>query len=176
MNYDDVVYTYMKSPAGTILLARTEAGITHIQFEEGKYPVRPRESWRREDKPLLEAVDQLRAYFDGRRFRFDLPLAPAGTPFQQRVWEALQRIPCGETRSYGEIAKAIGFPTGSRAVGAANGRNPIAIVIPCHRVIGANGSLTGYAGGLRIKKALLDHETALVEKSGTQMELIGKSA
>lgn len=173
MNYDDVVYTYMKSPAGTILLARTEAGITHIQFEEGKYPVRPRDSWRREDKPLLEAVDQLRAYFDGRRFRFDLPLAPAGTPFQQRVWEALQRIPCGETRSYGEIAKAIGFPTGSRAVGAANGRNPIAIVIPCHRVIGANGSLTGYAGGLRIKKALLEHEEGMVQKPGEQLTLVG---
>jgi methylated-DNA-[protein]-cysteine S-methyltransferase len=171
MNHDDVVYTYMKSPAGTILLARTEAGITHIQFEEGKYPVRPRDSWRREEKPLLEAVDQLRAYFDGRRFRFDLPLAPAGTPFQQRVWDALRRIPCGETRSYGEIAKAIDFPTGSRAVGAANGRNPIAIVIPCHRVIGANGALTGYAGGLRIKKALLDHEATIVERSGVQLSL-----
>jgi len=171
MRDDEIVYTYMKSSAGSILLARTEAGITHIQFEEGKYNVRPREHWRREDRPLLEAIDQLRAYFDGRLFRFDLPLAPAGTPFQRRVWEALQRIPCGETRSYGEIAAAIDFPTGSRAVGAANGRNPIAIVIPCHRVIGANGSLTGYAGGLRIKKALLDHETRMIKRPGEQLAL-----
>jgi methylated-DNA-[protein]-cysteine S-methyltransferase len=171
MAKDDVVYTYMKSPAGSILLARCEAGITHIQFEEGKYNVKPRPDWRREDGPLLEAVDQLRAYFDGRRFRFDLPLAPAGTPFQQRVWEALQRIPCGEKRSYGEIAKAIGFATGSRAVGAANGRNPIAIVIPCHRVIGADGRLTGYAGGLRIKKALLDHEERMAKREGAQLAL-----
>jgi methylated-DNA-[protein]-cysteine S-methyltransferase len=171
MQSDEVVYTYMKSPAGSILLARREAGITHIQFEEGKYNVRPRTGWRREDAPLLEAVDQLRAYFDGQRFRFDLPLAPAGTPFQQRVWEALRRIPCGETRSYGEIAAEIDFPTGSRAVGAANGRNPIAIVIPCHRVIGANGQLTGYAGGLRIKKALLDHENRMASHAGTQLAL-----
>lgn len=171
MGKDEVVYTYMKSPAGTILLARKEAGLTHIQFEEGKYAVKPREGWRREDAPLMEAIDQLRAYFDGQRFRFDLPLAPSGTPFQARVWEALRRIPCGETRSYGEIADAIGFPTGSRAVGAANGRNPIAIVIPCHRVIGANGKLTGYAGGLRVKKALLDHENRMAHKEGAQLAL-----
>jgi methylated-DNA-[protein]-cysteine S-methyltransferase len=87
------------------------------------------------------------------------------------VWEALRRIPCGETRSYGEIANAIGFPTGSRAVGAANGRNPIAIVIPCHRVIGANGKLTGYAGGLHVKKSLLDHENRMASRQGTQLAL-----
>jgi len=171
MSNNDVVYTYMKSPTGSILLARREEGITHIQFEEGKYTPKPRPDWRREDAPLMEAIDQLRAYFEGHRFKFDLPLAPAGTPFQQRVWDALQRIPCGETRSYGEIAEAIDFPTGSRAVGAANGRNPIAIVIPCHRVIGANGKLTGYAGGLRIKKALLEHENRMGSKQGTQLAL-----
>ena len=155
MNHDDVVYTYMKSPAGTILLARTEAGITHIQFEEGKYPVRPRDSWRREDKPLLEALDQLRAYFYGSHESFDLPLAPEGTAFQLRVWDALKGIPCGETVSYANIARHIGRPNAVRAVGAANGRNPLPIVIPCHRVIASGGGIGGYTGGLDIKRTLM---------------------
>lgn len=171
MKQDIVVYTYLTSPTGPLLLARVEAGLTHILFEKGKVPAKPREGWRREDSPLREAIDQLRAYFDGQRFRFELPLAPAGTPFQQRVWKALQEIPCGETQSYGELAANIGFPAASRAVGAANGRNPIAIVVPCHRVIGANGKLTGYAGGLAIKKALLDHEAAMTRTRGVQMTL-----
>ncbi len=155
---NEIVYTYMKSPNGPILLARRETGLTHINFQEGTHKVQPGAAWRREDGPLLEAIDQLRAYFDGSRRAFDLPLAPAGTSFQQEVWRALQEIPCGETTSYGEIARRIGRPTASRAVGAANGQNPLPIVIPCHRVIGAKGQLTGYAGGLKIKKALLEHE------------------
>lgn len=171
MDGNNVVYTYMKSPVGNILLAYNDLGLTHILFEEGKHAAKPRAGWRREDAPLRETIDQLRAYFDGHRFRFDLPLAPEGTPFQQRVWEALQRIPCGETRRYGELAAAIGYPNASRAVGAANGRNPIAIVIPCHRVIGANGKLTGYAGGLRVKKSLLDHEARMARHAGAQLEL-----
>lgn len=154
----DIVYTYMKSPNGSILLARSEVGLTHINFQEGRHKVQPGASWRREDGPLLEAIDQLHGYFDGSRQAFDLPLAPAGTSFQQKVWRALQEIPCGETTSYGEIARRIGRPTASRAVGAANGQNPLPIVIPCHRVIGAKGHLTGYAGGLKIKQALLEHE------------------
>ncbi len=167
----DVVYTYMKSPNGTILLARSDAGLTHINFQEGKHKVQPGVSWRREDGPLLEAIDQLRAYFDGTRQAFDLPLAPDGTSFQQKVWRALQKIPCGETITYGELAARIGRPTASRAVGAANGQNPLPIVIPCHRVIGADGKLTGYAGGLKIKKALLDHEQRVSGVAPAQLSL-----
>ena len=107
---------------------------------------------------LVRAEEQLAEYFAGERRVFDLPLAPRGTGFQTRVWRTLLRIPYGETWSYGELARAIGRPAASRAVGAANGRNPIPIIVPCHRVIGANGSLTGYGGGLPIKRWLLDHE------------------
>ncbi len=108
-----------------------------------------------------EVERQLTEYFAGERCEFDLPLAPVGTPFQREVWSALGRIPFGETRSYGEIAHELGRPKASRAVGAANGQNPIWIIVPCHRVIGANGSLTGYAGGLSVKDALLRHEHAV---------------
>ena len=109
---------------------------------------------------LALAADQLREYFAGHRRTFDVPLAPEGTGFQQRVWMALLAIPFGQTRSYGQIASAIGRPSASRAVGAANGRNPIAIIVPCHRVIGASGALTGYAGGMDAKRWLLAHEGA----------------
>lgn len=107
---------------------------------------------------LWQAAAELGEYFAGRRRDFSLPLAPRGTEFQQRVWSELQRIPCGETRTYGEIARAIGQPRACRAVGMANNRNPIAILIPCHRVIGRNGSLTGYAAGLTVKQQLLELE------------------
>jgi methylated-DNA-[protein]-cysteine S-methyltransferase len=167
----EIVYTYMKSPNGSILLARSEAGLTRINFQEGTHKVQPGASWRREDGPLLEAIDQLRAYFDGSRRAFDLPLAPEGTSFQQEVWRALQDIPCGETTTYGEIARRIGRPTASRAAGAANGQNPLPIVIPCHRVIGAKGQLTGYAGGLKIKKALLEHERRISGLAPAQLSL-----
>ena len=109
---------------------------------------------------LALAADQLREYFAGHRRAFDLPLGPTGTGFQQRVWTALCAIPFGQTRSYGQVAAAIGRPAASRAVGAANGRNPIAIIVPCHRVIGASGHLTGYAGGMEAKRWLLAHEGA----------------
>lgn len=111
-----------------------------------------------------KAAGQLREYFAGKREKFDLPLAPVGTPFQQRVWNALMEIPYGQTRSYGEIARTVGNPKASRAVGMANNRNPVAIVIPCHRVIGSNGKLTGYAGGLELKDALLHLERAHADK------------
>jgi len=171
MNSDEVIYTSMDSPVGVILLARVDAGITHILFQKHKYPAKNRQDWQRNDAALRDAVDQLTAYFDGECRDFDLPLAPAGTPFQKKVWAALREIPCGETRSYGQLAAQLGFPEASRAVGAANGRNPIAIVVPCHRVIGANGTLTGYAGGLHIKKALLDHEARMVKRPGEQLAL-----
>jgi methylated-DNA-[protein]-cysteine S-methyltransferase len=115
--------------------------------------------WRRDDSAFTEACGQLDEYFAGERTEFDLPLNPAGTPFQRRVWDALKTIPYGEIRSYGEIAEQIGRPGAARAVGLANGRNPISIVVPCHRVIGASGALTGYGGGLERKQYLLDLET-----------------
>jgi methylated-DNA-[protein]-cysteine S-methyltransferase len=115
--------------------------------------------WKRDDAALSEARAQLQAYFAGELRGFELPLAAEGTPFQQRVWRALCDIPYGETISYGELARRIGQPAAARAVGLANGQNPIAIVVPCHRVIGANGSLTGYGGGLERKRWLLAHES-----------------
>ncbi|AKT41087.1 methylated-DNA--[protein]-cysteine S-methyltransferase [Chondromyces crocatus] len=113
---------------------------------------------------LLEARRQLAQYFAGDRLTFDLPLAPQGTPFQRTVWTALTRIPFGVTTTYAAIATQLGRPTAARAVGAANGQNPLSIIVPCHRVIGANGALTGYAGGLPTKRWLLTHETAMLEK------------
>jgi methylated-DNA-[protein]-cysteine S-methyltransferase len=132
------------------------------------------------DAPLCEtpilarAATQLAEYFAGTRRTFDLPLAAAGTAFQQRVWQVLTTIPFGATWSYGELARAIGNPAASRAVGAANGKNPIGIIVPCHRVIGSNGTLTGYAGGLDMKQALLAHERRLAPAAavGGQLALI----
>jgi methylated-DNA-[protein]-cysteine S-methyltransferase len=120
----------------------------------------PAPHWRRDPEALRAAAEQLRSYFAGELTGFDLPLAPSGTDFQQRVWAALREIPYGRTVSYAELAVAVGRPGAARAVGAANGRNPIAIVIPCHRVIGSAGALTGYGGGLDRKRLLLDLEAA----------------
>ncbi|MFZ0549011.1 MAG: methylated-DNA--[protein]-cysteine S-methyltransferase [Candidatus Promineifilaceae bacterium] len=151
-------YTLYPSPLGDILLARSEAGLTHIVFQEGTHPLTPESDWLYDSAAFEDATAQLKAYFAGDLQAFDLPLAPEGTAFQQTVWEALKSIPYGETISYGELAQEIGRPNAPRAVGAANGRNPLPIVIPCHRVIGQDGSLTGYGGGLHIKKALLSLE------------------
>jgi methylated-DNA-[protein]-cysteine S-methyltransferase len=126
-----------------------------VAFAEGGKSLHPEADWSDDARPLRQAVEQLRAYFAGDLRTFDLPLRMEGTPFQLAVWRALQDIPYGETASYGEIARRVGTPQGSRAVGLANGSNPIAIVVPCHRVIGSNGKLTGYGGGLGNKEALL---------------------
>lgn len=155
---NEVRYTYTKSPHGEILLARTELGITHILFQSGKMNAKPKVGWIKDSHGLEDATDQLRAYFHGRLERFDLPLAPEGTDFQHKVWDALVKIPCGETVSYQQVAARVGMPSAVRAVATANAKNKIAIVIPCHRVIGSDGKLRGYAGGLHIKAALLDHE------------------
>lgn len=137
----------IETPIGPLTLEADENAVTAIRFSAGGA---------QDASPLLDAAEaQLREYFAGARRTFDLPLAPHGTAFQQRVWAALRAIPYGETRTYGELAAAIGNPNASRAVGMANHRNPLPIVIPCHRVIGANGTLTGYAGGLEIKRRLL---------------------
>jgi methylated-DNA-[protein]-cysteine S-methyltransferase len=148
-------YTQIDSPLGQLLLAADDTGLRQIEFVKGNRAVRPDPAWREDHAPLREAIRQLRAYFAGALEVFDLPLAPQGTPFQLEVWRLLCDIPYGETISYGELARRIGNPKASRAVGLANGANPIAIVIPCHRVIGSNGKLTGYGGGLPIKEKLL---------------------
>lgn len=150
-------YTYHDSPVDSLLLTAEEDSLTGIYFASGKHPPAIGEDWKEQPRhPVLRAAKkQLDEYFAGRRRRFDLPLAPQGTPFQLAVWQALRDIPYGETRSYGDIARRIGRPKAMRAVGAANGANPISIVVPCHRVIGADGTLTGYGGGLPRKQKLL---------------------
>jgi methylated-DNA-[protein]-cysteine S-methyltransferase len=147
-------YTTMPSPIGELLIAGTEDGIAAIHMQ----PAAPEPSWVRDDDALKDAVAQLEAYFAGELTTFDLPLAPQGSPFQRRVWSALRDIPYGQTESYGTLAERIGRPGAARAVGRANSQNPIAIIVPCHRVIGATGQLTGYAGGMDRKRALLDLE------------------
>ena len=151
-------YRYMDSPIGSLLLAGDASGLKIIGFPEGKGKVTPPSEWIEDKDGFVDVVQQLKEYFDGERTEFDLRLSPSGTPFQLDVLDALLTIPLGETRSYQEIARQIGRPSAVRAVGAANGRNPIPIVIPCHRVIGADGSLTGFGGGLETKRFLLELE------------------
>lgn len=156
------IYSYMDSPVGVLLLAADETGLRLIEFPDPRHPMRPGDDWYESDHPLLrEARTQLDDYFLGTRRDFDLPLAPRGTDFQRRVWRELRRIDYGATISYAQLADRIGRPEAVRAVGAANGRNPLPIVVPCHRVIGANGSLTGFGGGLPTKAFLLRLEGAL---------------
>ncbi len=163
-------YDLLDTPIGTLFIGGSEAGVHRIDFIRDVHDLdwltarlaaetgTPLDDVTRDPAAMAEATRQLREYFEGERVDFDLPLAPRGTEFQQQVWAQLRAIPAGETRSYGEIAARLGRPTASRAVGAANGQNPIAVVVPCHRVVGANGTLTGYAGGLERKAWLLDLE------------------
>ena len=144
--------TYMESPVGRLLLEGDDEGLCRVGFDGQSEPGHS------VPRPLREAVRQLKAYFAGDLRDFDLPLRMQGTEFQLSVWRTLRDIPYGETISYGELARRIGNPKGSRAVGLANGSNPIAIVVPCHRVIGSNGKLTGYGGGLCHKETLLELE------------------
>ena len=157
-----ILFRRIDSPVGTLTLAASDAGLHAIEFPANRHPVRRDRDWREGDHPLLaRAQAQLDEYFTGSRRHFDLPLAPQGTPFQRQVWFALATIPYGQTRSYAQIAAQLQRPTATRAVGAANGRNPLPIVLPCHRVIGADGSLTGFSGGLPTKRFLLELEGAL---------------
>jgi len=152
-------YTRMESPVGPLQLVADDSGLRRIDFINGRSPLEADPQWHEEDvEPLRETMRQLRAYFAGELEAFDLKLAPAGTVFQLSVWHHLCEIPFGETISYGELARRLGNPKACRAVGLANGSNPIPIVIPCHRVIGSNGKLTGYGGGLPIKEKLLGLE------------------
>jgi len=148
-------YFKMPSPVGPLLLVGDDGGLRQIIFMNGRDRAKPDPTWTLDPAAFAEAIRQLRAYFAGELESFDLPLAPEGTPFQLGVWRRLCEIPYGETISYGELARRIGNPKASRAVGLANGSNPIPIIIPCHRVIGSNGKLTGYGGGLPIKEKLL---------------------
>jgi methylated-DNA-[protein]-cysteine S-methyltransferase len=152
-------YTVMKSPIGPLMLAGDKAGLRLVHFSTGRRPQSPQADWIEDKSPFQEVVRQLEAYFEGKLEDFDLPLVLAGTEFQLLVWRHLQKIPYGETVSYGQLAKRIGSPDAARAVGLANGSNPIPIIIPCHRVIGSNGDLTGFGGGLPLKKKLLALES-----------------
>ena len=152
-------YCYHDSPIGPILLAGDGDSLTLLGFPSGSMARRHEQDWVEDKKPFKDVIKQLDQYFKGEREEFDLPLAPMGTNFQQSVWQALTEIPYGETWSYGQLAKHIGRPKASRAVGAANGVNPIPIIVPCHRVIGSSGKLTGFGGGLETKAFLLDLES-----------------
>jgi len=148
-------YCYLETPIGDLLLAGEKDALCLIGFPEGSMRREPEADWIFTEKPFAAAREQLSAYFAGKRKHFDLALSPTGTEFQLQVLDELQKIPYGTTASYGDVASRIGRPKAVRAVGAANGRNPLPIVIPCHRVIGAGGALTGFGGGLPTKEALL---------------------
>jgi methylated-DNA-[protein]-cysteine S-methyltransferase len=155
---DRLSYTTVASPIGELLLVGGEEGLRGLFMQPHRHGPAVGPGWRRDPGALAGATSQLEEYFAGERTQFELPLAPHGTPFQQDVWALLCEIPFGETTSYGALATRLGRPDRARAVGAANGRNPISIVVPCHRVIGAGGALVGYGGGLERKRALLAHE------------------
>lgn len=159
---EQVYFRHIESPIGRLLLAGTQRELLRIEFDRGVGAHGPHPEWREGGSALDDAATQLAEYFAGQRRVFDLRLRPIGTDFQQRTWRALQRIPYGATASYGDIARSIGKPKAMRAVGAANGRNPLPIVIPCHRVIGSDGGLTGFGGGTDIKRTLLQLEGALL--------------
>jgi len=151
-------YSYIDSPLGTQLVQGDEHFVSGLYMPQHKGWRGPDAAWQQSDAPFVAVREQLAEYFAGERQQFDVPLKFAGTLFQQRVWQELVRIPFGSTITYAQLAQRVGQPTASRAVGNANGRNPISILVPCHRVIGTNGKLTGYAGGVEKKRWLLDWE------------------
>jgi methylated-DNA-[protein]-cysteine S-methyltransferase len=158
----DDLYTTFASPLGTLLAVGDGTALHRLDMQDAPRPVRISPRWRRDDDAFAEVRRQLDEYFAGARREFDLPLHAVGSEFEQRVWQALLEIPYGDTASYGEIARRVGAPDAARAVGVANARNPIAVIVPCHRVIGANGTLTGYGGGLERKRLLLDLESGVL--------------
>src|SRR5262249_47043973 len=156
---NSLCFTEIESPIGRLRLVGDEQGLCELSFVEGRRKRCPNPEWKEDARPFAAAIKQLREYFAGKREQFDLSLVLDGTPFQLSVWHMLQKIPYGETVSYLDIAKKIGNPQAVRAVGLANGSNPIAIIVPCHRVIGSDGSLTGFGGGLPTKQKLLALES-----------------
>lgn len=161
-------FTTIASPIGELLLTSDDVGLTGLFMEIHRHGPERSDDWIRDDSRFVDVQRQLDEYFAGTRRNFDLPLHPHGTDFQQRVWQSLRAIPYAATCSYSDIATSIGNPKGVRAVGLANGRNPISIIVPCHRVIGSDGSLTGYGGGIERKQWLLAHE----QRYGGQGELL----
>lgn len=155
---ENLLYTQVQSPIGRLLLVGDGSSLHRLHMLDAPRPARMQSGWRHAPRAFAEVEQQLSEYFAGRRTTFELPLTMAGTPFQRRVWNALRAIGYGETASYGEIAGHVGQPAAARAVGITNARNPIAVIVPCHRVIGANGTLTGYGGGLERKRFLLELE------------------
>ena len=156
------LYTTMPSPIGELLLTGDGTSLSGLHMQDGRWPTRVRPEWRRDDQAFADVRRQLKEYFAGERTTFDLELDMDGPDFERLVWRALLDIPYGETSSYGELARRIGHPDAARAVGVANARNPIAVIVPCHRVIGADGSLTGYGGGLERKRLLLELESGVL--------------
>ena len=154
-----VFYSTFESPVGPLLLAGDSDALRLVSFESSKHAAPPQADWKQDNAPFAEVIRQLQAYFRGELREFDVPLALQGTEFQRRVWNALREIPYGETISYLQLAERIGNPRAVRAVGLANGSNPIPIIVPCHRVIGSDGSLTGFGGGISTKKKLLELES-----------------
>ena len=150
--------TTIDSPVGVLTLRGEDGVLTGLYMDDQRHAPVGSDGWVRDDDAFADVLGQLDAYFSGRRTDFDVPLRMHGTEFQRRVWDGLTRIPYGETWSYAQLAGKVGNPRACRAVGLANGRNPVAIIVPCHRVIGANGTLTGYGGGLDRKRWLLEHE------------------
>ncbi len=159
-------YAWLPSPIGRVLLSGDLLGLSRVQVDTACRSVDPEEDAIEDAAMFHDAAEQLQAYFAGNLKQFNLKLNPQGTPFQQRAWAELQRIPFGETITYGEQARRLGDPNACRAVGAANGQNPIGIIVPCHRVIGSTGKLTGFAGGLDAKAWLLNHESGLFVSHG----------
>jgi methylated-DNA-[protein]-cysteine S-methyltransferase len=155
-----MLFRSLATSMGRLLIVGDRDGLRQILMDDGRRPLAAAPGWREDNGELDHAASELHEYFAGHRREFNLALAPTGTPFQRQVWDELAKIPYGATISYGELARRIGKPTASRAVGAANGRNPLPIVIPCHRVIGAGGALVGYGGGMRNKEFLLRLEGA----------------
>lgn len=164
-----IYYDYVSGPVGDFLIAGTESELHFSSFPSGSRTILPAAEWQQDGAPLAYAARQFEAYFAGELVVFDMPLKLAGTDFQLAVWRLLMKVKFGETTSYGEIANALGKPGASRAVGAANGANHLPIVIPCHRVIGADGSLTGFGGGVAAKEALLKLEG--IEVGSDQLSL-----
>ena len=163
-----LVYTYTSTPIGELLLAGQNEVLHYLGFPKGKMAMTSAADWQRNDRSFAQVKQQLQEYFAGKRQNFDLPLSPQGTEFQCQVWRQLQTIPYGQTCSYSELAQAIQRPKAVRAVGAANGQNPIPVIIPCHRVIGSNGKLTGFGGGLDVKEHLLQLEGIEVDGAKQQ--------
>ena len=161
-------FTYLDSPIGALLLAGRGRALEMLDFPHGKRPQHATTGWTRDDNAFADARGQLKEYFAGKRHEFDVELAPRGTDFQLAVWNALRTIPYGVTCTYGDIAKTLKKPSASRAVGAANGSNPLPIIVPCHRVIGSNGALTGFGGGLPAKVFLLRLEGLAIADSTAQ--------